>query len=79
MGAAHFELPAELEALLQQVCSEEAVPARRQDELRLLLTGDPGDWPVCCGGSCSPCVEDVKAIAREVLARWRLAQRDPRR
>jgi hypothetical protein len=79
MGAAHFELSAELEALLQQVCSEEAVPARRQDELRLLLTSEPSTWPQCCGGSCTPCVEDSKAIAREVLMRWRLAHEDPRR
>jgi hypothetical protein len=70
MAAHHFDLPAELEALLQQVCAEENVPARRQDELRELVSTSPSSWPVCCGASCQPCVEDSKALAREILARW---------
>ena len=74
MGDARFDLPDELEALLQQVCKEEGVPARRLDELRLLVSSEPSSWPLCCGGSCTPCVDDQKAIAREVLARWRVTQ-----
>jgi hypothetical protein len=71
MAAHHFDLPAELEALLQEVCAEERIPARRHDELRELVSTSPSSWPTCCGASCQPCVEDSKALAREILARWR--------
>jgi hypothetical protein len=70
MGILDFDLPAELEALLQQVCRERGVPARYIDELRLLLQEPPERWPACCKGNCVPCVDDQTRIAREVLARW---------
>jgi hypothetical protein len=70
MSAADYNLPAELEALLQQICLEQNIPARQHDELRSLITSAPSTWPACCGGSCTPCVEDPKAVAREILARW---------
>jgi hypothetical protein len=62
--------PAELEALLRAVCSELAVPPRRYDEIRMLVTSDPGSWPVCCKGSCSPCIDESTSVARLILARW---------
>ena len=69
MSAEDFDLPPELEALLQEVCAEQNVPRRRQDELRLMLQQPESSWPRCCGGGCVPCVEDQTAIAREILAR----------
>jgi hypothetical protein len=74
MSAHDFDLPPALEALLQQVCAEEGVPARRLDEIRELVGTPPGTWPACCGSSCQPCVEDQKSVARLVLARWKAAQ-----
>jgi hypothetical protein len=70
MSATDYNLPAELEALLQQICREQNIPERQHDELRSLITSPQSSWPACCGGSCSPCVEDPKSIAREVLALW---------
>lgn len=70
MSAADYGLAPELEALLQQICSEQTIPARQHDELRSLITTPQSSWPACCGGSCNPCVEDPKATAREILARW---------
>jgi hypothetical protein len=70
MSAADYKLPADLEALLQEVCREQNVPPRQHDELRSLITTPQSTWPACCGGSCQPCVEDPKSIAREILARW---------
>jgi hypothetical protein len=70
MSAADYNLPDELEALLQLICLEQNIPARQHDELRSLITSPPSTWPACCGGSCTPCVEDPKAVAREILARW---------
>jgi hypothetical protein len=64
-------LPGELEAVLQQVCAERSVPARRLDELRALLSEPEADWPACCRGDCNPCVLELTGIAREVLARFR--------
>jgi len=70
MSADDYDVPADLEALLQEVCREQGVPPRQHDELRSLVTTPQSSWPACCGGSCSPCVEDPKSIAREILARW---------
>jgi hypothetical protein len=70
MGAQDFELPAQLEALLQEVCAEHGVPARRHDDIRALVESPSDTWPACCGASCSPCVEDSKSTARVILARW---------
>ena len=70
MSARDFDLPAELEALLQKVCSERGIPSRLHDELRLLLAQPPETWPTCCKASCAPCVDDQARIAREVLSRW---------
>ncbi len=71
MSAEDFDLPAELETLLQGVCAEQAVPRRRHDEIRALLESRPSAWPLCCRGSCEPCVEESKRLAAEVLARLR--------
>jgi hypothetical protein len=65
----YFELAAELEQLLQDVCNEQGVPERRHDELRMLLQQPSSEWPACCRGSCEPCVDEQTAIAREVLRR----------
>lgn len=69
MAAEDFDLPVELEQLLQQVCRERAVPRRRHDELRALLRQPQTSWPECCKGQCDPCVDDQARIAREILAR----------
>lgn len=74
MAAKDFDLPAELETLLQQVCTERAVPRRRHDELRNLLREPQTNWPACCKGQCDPCVDDQVRIACEVLRR---TGRDP--
>ena len=70
MSAQDFDLPPQLEALLQAVCAEEGVPARRHDDIRSLVESPSSTWPACCGANCQPCVEDSKSIAREILARW---------
>lgn len=70
MSASDFDLPPALEALLQQVCSEQGLASRRHDEIRQLVQSTVESWAVCCGGSCEPCVEASKATARLVLARW---------
>ena len=62
-------LPADVEALLQAVCAEQGVAARRHDELRMLLTTPPENWPVCCRGTCELCVDEQTSVARMVLAR----------
>jgi hypothetical protein len=77
MGARDFELPAELEAVVREVCDEQDLPERRRDEIRSLVEGPVADWPACCGGSCEPCVETSKQLAREVLSRWTLRRRSP--
>lgn len=69
MSAVHFELPEALEAILQAVCAEQGVPARRHDEIRMLLRQPSSAWPPCCRGSCQPCVDEQTSIAREVLRR----------
>ena len=70
MSAADYNLPPDLEALLQQICREQHIPPRQHDELRSLITTPQSTWPACCGGSCNPCVEDPKITAREILAAW---------
>jgi len=76
MSAADFDLPAALETLLQQVCTERGVPVRHHDELRLLLRTPTERWPACCKASCYPCVDDRTRIAREILARFGRRGRD---
>ena len=73
MAARDFDLPAELEALVQRVCGEHGIASRSHDEIRWLVQTPVAEWPVCCGASCQPCVEASKELAREVLALW---QRD---
>jgi hypothetical protein len=65
-----FDFPSTLEALIQQVCKERGMPRRRLDEIRQLVESDPDNWPVCCRGSCDPCVDECTAAARVVLERW---------
>jgi len=77
MSGAELALPPALEALLQAVCAEQGVPPRWHDALRGLLLGPREEWPVCCKGSCAPCIDEQTAVAREVLARW-AAQRGGR-
>jgi hypothetical protein len=73
VSSSDFALPPELEALVQQVCAEENLPARRHDEIRELVSTPPSTWPACCGANCQPCVEDSKSVARAILARWKAA------
>lgn len=65
-----FSFPGALEALVQQVCREQGLPRRRLDEIRQLVETDPENWPVCCRGSCEPCVDESIVVARIVLERW---------
>jgi hypothetical protein len=69
MSAADFDLPPDLEALLQQVCHEHGIPARQHDGLRSLLQSPPESWPICCRAECTPCVDEEARVAREILAR----------
>jgi hypothetical protein len=43
------------------------VPAREHDLVRQLLSTPEAQWPACCRGSCSPCVDEHKAVARTIL------------
>ena len=70
MAARDFDLPPPLEALVVAVCRARGVPEREHDAIRALVSSPEGQWPACCLGSCSPCVDDQKAYAREVMARW---------
>jgi hypothetical protein len=70
MSTRDFDFPATLEALVQQVCKEQGLSRRRLDEIRQLVESDPENWPVCCRGSCEPCVDESIAAARIVLERW---------
>jgi hypothetical protein len=69
MSAEDFDLPADLETLLQQVCHERGIAAREHDGLRTLLQSPPESWPSCCRAECKPCIDDHARVAREVLAR----------
>ena len=70
MGAEHFDLPYALEQLLLEVCGEQSGPERQHDESRMLLARPSANWPACCGSDCRPCVDDQKAIAKQILGRW---------
>jgi hypothetical protein len=67
VSAEDYALPAEIEALLPEVCDVHGVPAREHDLIRQLLSTPEAQWPACCRGSCSPCVDEHKAVARKVL------------
>jgi hypothetical protein len=69
MSAADFDLPPDLETLLQQVCQERGIAPREHDGLRTLLQSPPESWPTCCRAECKPCVDDQVRVVREVLAR----------
>jgi hypothetical protein len=67
LTADDYALPAELEALLPEVCDRHGVPAREHDLIRQLLSTAEAQWPACCRGDCSPCVDEHKAVARTIL------------
>jgi hypothetical protein len=70
MSTRDFDLPGALEAIVREVCEAQGLPRRRLDEIRQLVEADPENWPVCCRGSCEPCVEESIVAARIVLERW---------
>jgi hypothetical protein len=70
MSTKDFDFPATLEAIVRQVCKEQGLSRRRLDEVRLLVETATENWPVCCRGSCEPCVDECKAAALVVLDRW---------
>jgi hypothetical protein len=71
VAAEDYALPGELEQLLRALCAERGLPERQHDAIRQLLSSAPSEWPVCCRGSCSPCVDEQKSVAREILLRAR--------
>lgn len=71
MGARDFDLPEPLEALLLAECEARGVAVRAHDEIRMLVGSPEESWPACCRGSCQPCVDEHKQVARAILASWR--------
>lgn len=71
MSASDFDLPPALEALVLAECAVQGLPARSHDEIRALVSSPESSWPVCCRGSCNPCIDEHTSVARAILARWR--------
>jgi hypothetical protein len=70
MAASDFDLAPDLDALVVEVCRAHGLPPREEDAIRSLVASPPATWPICCRGSCRPCIDDQKHVAHEVLRRW---------
>jgi hypothetical protein len=69
------EAPREhIDACLVQASDENGLPDYYRDCVRPLLRLPETGWPRCCGGSCEPCSEMLKRVAKRTLE---LVERTP--
>ena len=56
-----------LEECLARASEENGLATYYQDCVKPLLRVPESGWPRCCGGSCEPCSEVLKRVARRTL------------
>lgn len=54
-------------ACLAQAADENGLPDYYRDCVKPLLRLPESGWPRCCGGSCEPCSETLRRVARRTL------------
>jgi hypothetical protein len=65
-GAMSLPRTPELEAALASASDHHGLQDYYRDCVRPLLGMPMTRWPTCCGGTCEPCAERLKAVARAV-------------
>lgn len=58
---------ARLATCLARASDENGLPDYYRDCVKPLLRLPESGWPRCCGGSCEPCSETLKRVAKRTL------------
>lgn len=53
-------------AALARACDEIGLADYYQASVRPLFAMPQSQWPTCCGSSCEPCAETLRAVAERV-------------
>jgi hypothetical protein len=66
INAAELKASPEFSAALAQASDELGLQDYYRDCVRPLFSMPMSQWPMCCGGGCQPCAQDLVAVACRV-------------